>query len=122
MLPKSASRLLVLALSSPGISHALGLGAIRVESNLNEPLSAQIEVIGATPEELQAIRASLASPELFERFEVERPAFLSSTTITIGADGAGRPALNVRSTAPFTEPMVDLLIDLRSGSQNMVRD
>ncbi len=45
----SCPRLLVLALAFPGMSHALGLGDIRVESRLNEPLSAQIDIIGATP-------------------------------------------------------------------------
>ena len=49
---RSYPQLLVLALSLPEISHALGLGTLRVESKLHAPLSAQIEILGATPDEL----------------------------------------------------------------------
>ncbi len=44
--------LLMLAMSLPGAVKALGLGDIRVDSALNEPLSAQIDIVGATREEL----------------------------------------------------------------------
>ena len=57
----SYPRLLVLALSLPAVSHALGLGNMRVDSKLNQPLSAQIELLGATPQELKALRASVAT-------------------------------------------------------------
>jgi pilus assembly protein FimV len=115
-------RLLVLALSLPEMSHALGLGTLHIESSLNEPLSAQIDIIGATPEELQAIRASVASPELFQRFNADRPAFLSSATMLVGTDAAGKPVLNIQSSDAFTEPLVELVIDLRSGHEQLVRD
>ena len=114
--------LLVLALSLPEVSHALGLGNMRVDSRLNEPLSAQIDIIGATPDELRAISASVASPELFQRYHAERPAFLSSATISLGIGANGKAVLIVQSTDAFTEPLVEFLIDLRSGNQQLVRD
>ena len=122
MLLGSYPRLLVLALSLPEVSHALGLGNMRVESILNEPLSAQIDIIGATPEELQAITATVASAELFQRFNAERPAFLSSATFSVGTDATGKPVLNIQSSDAFTEPLVEFLIDLRSGNEQLVRD
>ena len=112
---------LVLALL-PGISSALGLGALRVESRLNEPLSAQIDIVGATPDQLQALKASVGSPELFERFNAERPGFLASATIAVGTDAAGRPVLSIHSTDAFTEPLVELLVDIRAGQHHLVRD
>ncbi len=118
----SYPRLLILALSLPEMSHALGLGNIRVESRLNQPLSAQIDIIGATPDELKAISASVAGPELFQRYGAERPTFLSSASFSVGSDATGKPVLNIRSTEAFTEPLVELLIDLRSGKQELVRD
>ncbi len=122
MLLRSYPRLLVLALSLPEMSHALGLGNMRVESKLNEPLSAQIDIIGATADELKAIRASVASPELFQRYQAERPAFLSSAMISVGTDASGAPVLNVQSSQAFTEPLVEFLIDVRSGKQELLRD
>ena len=41
-------------------SWALGLGEIHLNSALNEPMNAEIDLIAAAPEELAALRASLA--------------------------------------------------------------
>ncbi len=53
--------LLTLALALPGAAGAVGLGEIRVQSALNEPLSAEIDIVGATDEELSDLRAAVAS-------------------------------------------------------------
>ena len=118
----SYPRLLALALALPEMSHAMGLGHMRVESKLNEPLSAQIDIIGATPDELKAIRATVANPEIFQRYSAERPAFLSSAMISVGTDANGKPVLNIQSTDAFTEPLVEFLIDLHWGREELVRD
>ena len=118
----SYRQLLVLALSLPELAQALGLGDIRVDSRLNEPLSAQIDIIGATPEELIALRASVANPEIFQRYNAERPAFLASAKILVQQDAQGRPVLNIQSTEAFTEPLVNLLVDLRWGTEELVRE
>ena len=65
---------LMMALSLPGAAHALGLGEIHVNSGLNEPLAADIEIVGATAEELTSLTASIANRDAFLRFGVERPA------------------------------------------------
>lgn len=122
MLLGSYPRLLALALSLPELAHALGLGNVRVDSRLGEPLAAQIDIIGATPEELKALNASVANPEIFERYRVDRPAFLSSATIMVSQDAQGRPVLNIQSTEAFTEPLVSLLVDLRWGTEELVRE
>jgi pilus assembly protein FimV len=57
--------LLMLAMSLPGAARALGLGDIRVDSALNEPLSAQIDILGASRDELMALTASVANREIF---------------------------------------------------------
>jgi Tfp pilus assembly protein FimV len=40
--------MLMMALAMPGASHALGLGDIHVDSELNERLVAEIDLVGAT--------------------------------------------------------------------------
>jgi len=114
--------LLTLALSLPGAAGAIGLGEIRVQSALNEPLAAQIDIVGATDEELLDLRAAVASRETFERYGAERPAFLSSTTFKVIRDEQGRPMLTVHSDQPFTDPLVSLLVDLRWGRGEVVRE
>jgi pilus assembly protein FimV len=114
--------LLMLAMSLPGTVRALGLGEIRVDSSLNEPLSAQIDIVGATHDELLALTASVANREIFQRYGADRPAFLSTATFKVGLDAQGRPVLNVRSGEPFTDPLVSFLVDLRWGKNEVVRE
>ncbi|MDP9065215.1 MAG: hypothetical protein M3O06_05035, partial [Pseudomonadota bacterium] len=114
--------LLMLAMSLPGAARAVGLGDIRVESALNEPLSAQIDILGATREELLALTAKVANRDLFVRYGDDRPAFLNSATFKVGTDAQGRPVLNVRSAEAFTDPVVNLVVDLRWGTGELVRE
>jgi len=114
--------MLMLAMSLPGTVRALGLGEIRVDSALNEPLSAQIDIVGATRDELAALTASVANREIFQRYGADRPSFLSSATFKVGMDAEGHPVLNVRSADPFTDPLVSFLVDLRWGKNEVVRE
>jgi len=113
---------LMMALSLPGAAHALGLGDIHVDSKLNEPLAAQIDIVGASAEELAALRVAVANRETFVRYGADRPAFLSSTTFKITHDSLGHPVLAVRSSESFTEPVVNFLVDLRWHNGQLVRE
>ena len=112
---------LMMALSLPGAAHALGLGEIHVNSALNEPLAADIEIVGATAEELSSLTASIANKETFLRFGAERPPFLGTATFKVSHDVKGRPVLVIRSTDSFTEPVVNLLVDLRWHNGEVIR-
>jgi len=111
-----------MALSTPGATHALGLGDIHVDSNLNQPLRAQIDIIGATDEELNSLTAAVANQDAFQKFGAERPNFLTSAEFKVSRDAQHRPVLSVRSTEPFTEPLVNLLINMRWPSGELVRE
>lgn len=114
--------LLVLAMSLPGAARALGLGDIRIDSALNEPLSAQIDIVGATRDELIALTAKVANREVFQHYGADRPAFLASATFKVGMDSQGRPVLNVRSAEPFTDPVINFLVDLRWNNGELIRE
>ncbi|MEA3181023.1 MAG: pilus assembly protein FimV [Gammaproteobacteria bacterium] len=113
---------LTLSLAVPPASLALGLGDIRVESALHQPLVAQIELVGAIDEELGRLSATIASDEAFLRYGLERAPFIYGTTLSVGHDGQGRPVLNVRSTDKFTEPVVTLLVDLHTPHGELIRE
>src|SRR6267142_6509340 len=114
--------LLMLAMSLPGAARALGLGDIRVNSALNEPLSAQIDLMGATPEELQTLTAQLADEAMFQRYGADRPSYLSTVKFKVATDSKGRPVLEVHSAAPFADPIVNFLVDIRWATGELVRD
>jgi FimV-like protein len=114
--------LLMLAMSLPGAVRALGLGDIRVDSALNEPLSAQIDIVGATRDELVELTAKVANREMFQRYGADRPSFLATATFKVGLDSQGRPVLNVRSAEAFTDPVINFLVDLRWGKGELIRE
>ena len=113
--------MLVLA-ALPATAAALGLGEIRLNSPLNAPLDAEIELVNATAEELAGLRAELASRETFARYGLEWPAFLSSITLSRAKSANGKDVLRVRSSEAITEPFVTLLVDANWGRGRLVRE
>jgi pilus assembly protein FimV len=111
----------MMALTMPGAAQALGLGDIHVNSALNERLAAEIDIVGATALELADLKAAIANRETFARFGADRPAFLASTTVKVTQDSHGRPVLALRSTESFSEPVVNILVDLNWRSGQLVR-
>jgi pilus assembly protein FimV len=106
----------------PQLALALGLGDIRLNSRLNSPLDAEIELIGVEPDELASLRARLASRETFARYGLEWPAMLSTVTVTPIKTPGGGDALRVRSTEPVTEPFLSLLIEVNWSRGRLVRE
>ena len=106
----------------PSSAWALGLGEIHLNSALNEPLKAEIDLIAATPDELTALRADLASREAFTRYGIDRPPFLSTLTFKVGKGKDGRPALLVRSTDAIPEPFVTFLVEVNWARGRLMRE
>jgi pilus assembly protein FimV len=100
----------------------LGLGEIHLNSGLNEPLNADIDIIAATPEELTALRASLAPREAFTRYGIDRPPFLTSFTFKVGKSKEGHDVLIVRSTDSIPEPFVTFLVDVNWARGHLMRE
>src|SRR5579862_4403354 len=90
--------ILMMACALPSAVEALGLGEIHVSSALNETLAAEVDIVGATSEDMTSITASLADRGTFQRFGIDRPGFLSSATFRIAMDHQGQPVLVIRST------------------------
>ncbi len=109
-------------LLTPAAAWGLGLGEIRLNSALNQPLSAEIDLVAATPEELAALDAHLASPEVFARYGLDRPAFLGSLDFTVGRGQDGRAVLLVRSRDAISEPFVSFLIDVNWPRGRLLRE
>lgn len=122
MVLKLLSRALLFFVLLPQGAHALGLGDIRLNSALNAPLDAQIELTGATPEELGSLSPQLASRDTFTRYGLEWPAVLGSVTIEREQGAGGRNLLRLRSTAPVTEPFLTLLVEVNWARGRLVRE
>jgi len=114
--------LTVLSLAFPCASFALGLGDIQLQSALSEPLVAQIEIVGATADDLARLRATIADEDMFRRHGIERPSFLSSIVISVGQDKQQHPVLLLRSTDSISEPMATFVVDVHSSSGDLIRE
>jgi pilus assembly protein FimV len=111
-----------LLLAVPAAAHAVGLGDIHLGSALNQPLSADIELLGATPEELTQLRAGVASRDIFARYGIDRPAFLSGLTFKVTKDAAGRNVLAVHTSDAVNEPFVTFLVELSWPRGHLIRE
>ena len=106
----------------PSLSRALGLGEIHLNSALNEPMNAEIDLIAASADELSALRASLAGRDAFTRYGIDRPPFLSTLTFKVGKGKEGRDALLVRSTDAIPEPFVTFLVEVNWARGRLMRE
>ncbi len=107
----------------PTNSLALGLGEIEVNSFLNQPLSAEIEVISARPGEIDDLLVSLASREAFARAGLSRPRHLLDLRFAVRKNEAGDEAVIIVSTkAGIKEPFLNFLIEADWSKGRVLRE
>jgi pilus assembly protein FimV len=107
----------------PTNSLALGLGEIEVNSFLNQPLSAEIEVISARPGEIDDLLVSLASREAFARAGLSRPHHLLDLRFSVKKNEAGDEAVIIVSTkAGVKEPFLNFLIEADWSKGRVLRE
>jgi hypothetical protein len=122
----STNRLLIqLSVASaslyPMLACALGLSDLQLESRLNQPLRARIEVIDVSDEEWRLIHTRLnwqASPDI----AFVQPEVLDSVTLRAIEDQSHRHYIEVRSTAVLTEPLFDLPVEVAGPSARVIRN
>ncbi len=102
---------------------ALGLGDIRLESALGEPLRAQIELLSATPDELDNLTIALASSDTFERYGLDRPFYLQDIEFTIVRSGrADGNIVQLRSRSAIAEPFLTFLVEATWSRGRLLRE
>ena len=102
---------------------ALGLGEVRLNSALNEPLRAEIELLAASSEELAGLTVALASQETFERYGIDRPFYLQDLTFEIVRSGTAEGNyVRVRSRSPITEPFLTFLVEATWPRGRLLRE
>ena len=106
----------------PGVSLALGLGDVHLNSPLNAPLDAEIELVNATPEDLATLDAKLATKETFARYGLDWPSFMAGVTVTRDRSANGAQVLRIKSTETVTEPFLTLLIEASWARGRLVRE
>lgn len=106
----------------PGHVFSLGLGDISVDSVLNQPLQAQINLISARVEELEELRVELAPTDVFDRVGVPRPYFLTQLKFEPVSLPNGRTAIRVTSKDPVREPFLTFLVEVTWPKGRLLRE
>src|SRR5450755_3440305 len=122
MLMRNCYRVLLLVLLLPSATLALGLGEIHLKSALNAPLDADIDVVGAGPDELSGLKVSLASREAFGRSGLDYPAYLGGVTLEPQKTADGRTVIHMRSADAVNEPIATMLVEVNWARGHLVRE
>jgi pilus assembly protein FimV len=115
-----APLMLVAALTSPRAVYALGLGELALQSFLNEPLRAEVELLELGDLDPSQIKIRLATREDFSRAGVERDYFL--TSLRFAVVGQEDAKLVITSTEPVREPYLDFIVEARWPSGRLLRE
>jgi len=114
--------LLIAGLLCPGVTVALGLGELTLESYLNEPLQAEIDLLEVGDLDEGQVKIRLASRADFDRAGVERAYFLTSLKFEVVIDGSGTGKLLISSRDAVQEPYLDFLIEVRWPEGRLLRE
>ncbi len=101
---------------------ALGLGEIRLQSALNQPFRAEIPLSADAGDDWRQVNVRLAPAEVFQRFGLDRPAFLGDFSFVVGDGGAGAGLVRISSTRPVAEPFVSLLVEVSWPAGRLLRE
>ena len=110
-------RKLVLAIAatsalSSGMAHALGLGEVTLQSALNQPLVAEIELLESRDLAANEVMPTLASAEAFNKAGIDRQFFLTDLTFTPVLKPNGKSVIRVTSNKPMREPYLNFLVQV----------
>ncbi|UTW09967.1 FimV/HubP family polar landmark protein [Pseudomonas benzenivorans] len=120
-------RKLVLAIAaasalSSGMAHALGLGEVTLQSALNQPLVAEIELLEVRDLASNEVLPTLAAPEEFSKAGVDRQYFLTDLKFTPVLKPNGKSVIRVTSSKPVREPYLNFLVEVLWPNGRLLRE
>ena len=101
-------------------AYCLSFGEVKLYSYLNEPLDAEVELLGTDSMDSDQIAVSLASAQEFARAGLERPFFLSLLRFEV-IRSANHTFIKITSKDAIKQPYLDFLIDLAWPGGRLVR-
>jgi pilus assembly protein FimV len=101
---------------------ALGLGEVKLNSSLNEPLDMEIQLINVGELTELEMLVGLGSRDDFEKAGVERLFLLTGLRFKVDLTKPDRPIIRVSSRKPIREPYLDFLIELQWSTGRLLRE
>jgi pilus assembly protein FimV len=101
---------------------ALGLGELTLDSFLNEPLNARVDLLNTGGLHQDEIRIRLATKEDFDKLGLHRAYFLTNIKFEVVAGDSGNAQLVISSDEPVLEPYLDFIVEARWPSGRLLRE
>ena len=120
-LPTTARLVTILVLFGLATAtQAVTLGQVKVSSYLNQPLEAEIDLIGVAPGQHEDLRIRIANQDQFDRLGIAYTRLLSDLKFDV-VQSSGRWIVRIRSNQPVNEPFLDFPVQLSWPGGQMVR-
>jgi pilus assembly protein FimV len=121
MFRKSAVAAALLLVSVVSDSFALGLGEIDMQSALNQPMRAVIDLTSAAGTDLSQVKVSIASAEAHQRAGLTRSRVLGNFRFKVEADDRGQAVIRISSTDTIHEPFLEFMLELSWPNGRLMR-
>ncbi len=106
----------------PLAANALGLGEIKLNSGLNQPLDADIPIVGAAADEINSLQIKIASPAQFKQVGLPMAGVLSQLKFQIVPGPNGTASVHITTNQPMREPFLDFLADATWDNGELIRE
>ncbi len=105
-----------------GVAQALGLGEIELQSYLNEPLDAEIDLRKSEGVDPGDVFVNIASESAYERVGINRNHFLTKLSFQVTTASDGSLVVNVSSREPLREPYLNFLLEVTWPNGRLMRE
>jgi pilus assembly protein FimV len=121
------SRKTILATAIAGLlatqtAFGLGLGEIKQNSALNEPMDAEVQILGLGDLSELELLVGLGSKAEFAMAGVEREFFLTQLQFKVDLSNGQNPVIRITSRQPIKEPYLDFLMEVQWPSGRLLRE
>jgi pilus assembly protein FimV len=106
----------------PWVADAAGLGRLTLLSALGQPFLAEIELISVGKDELNALSAKLAPPEVYRQKNLQFNQAMTGMRLTVERRSGGQVYIRLASGAPVNDPFADLLVELQTPTGSITRE
>jgi pilus assembly protein FimV len=114
--------LVLLVLFAPTVVNALGLGKLELQSALNQPFKARVELLSATADALDSLKVSLADLEAFERAGIQRTFLLTNLRFRVEETEKGPDYIKIYSSETIREPFLNFLLEINWSKGRLFRE
>ena len=119
--PLVVSLVLAGLMASTGVE-ALGLDRLKVTTALGQPLVAEVDLSVAPGDDVDSIRANIASPAAYRAAGVEYQGIVQTIRVQVLRRANGTPYLRLASSQSINDPYLDILVEVNSSTGRLVRE